>query len=244
MFFPLRDYRPSGSFPLITVAVIAIDVLVYLYQALILGNQPSPYRIRVGLRVETLSMEELFLFTYGITPCEILGRCEPFPPVSFPLWITFFTSMFLHGGLLHLAGNLWFLWIFGDNVEDAMGKVRFAFFYVLSGLAAALAQMLSAPDSSIPMVGASGAISGVLGAYLVLYPQGRVLTLVWFLYFIRFVEMPALIYLGLWFLLQLVSASLGGSLGGGVAWMAHIGGFLAGVLLVRIFTRPSYSIQR
>lgn len=243
MFFPLRDYRRSSSFPAVTVGLIVVDVLVYLYQALVLAGQPSPYRVRVGFRLETLSLEDLFLFTYGVTPCEILGRCDPFPPTTFPIWLTLFTSMFLHGGLLHLAGNMWFLWIFGDNVEDAMGKVRFVIFYLISGLVAAFAQILSSPNSQIPMVGASGAISGVLGAYLVLYPYGRILTLAWFFYFLRFVEVPAIIFLGLWFLLQVFSASLGGGAlqGEGVAWMAHIGGFIAGALLVRLFTRPSYN---
>jgi len=223
-----------------------VNVLIYLYQALVLGGQPSPYRVRVGFHFTPLSMEDLFIFTYGLSPCEVLGRCRPFPPVNFPLWLTLFTSMFLHGGLLHLASNMWYLWIFGDNVEDAMGKLRFLAFYLLGGLAAAAAQIFSSPSSMTPMVGASGAISGVLGAYMVLYPYGRVLTLVWFFYFIRFVEMPAIIVLGLWFLLQLLSASLGGGSleGGGVAWMAHIGGFLFGALLVRLFIRPVYSSWR
>jgi membrane associated rhomboid family serine protease len=227
------------------VALIAINVLIYLYQALILGGEPSRYSIRVGFKIENLSLEEVFLFTYGVTPCEILGRCTPFPEATFPIGLTLFTSMFLHGGLLHLASNMWYLWIFGDNVEDAMGKVRFLIFYLLAGLAAALAQIFSSASSPIPMVGASGAIAGVLGAYLVLYPYGRILTVVWFLYFLRFVQIPAMIVLGFWFLLQLLSASLGGgSLGeGGVAWMAHIGGFVAGALLVRLFSRP-YSSWR
>jgi membrane associated rhomboid family serine protease len=238
MLLPLRDYRPSGSFPIITVAIIALDVLIYLYQALILGGQPSPYRVRVGFHVERLSLEDLFLFTYGAQPCEVLGKCTPFPPASFPVWLTVITAMFLHGGVLHLVGNMWYLWIFGDNVEDAMGHGRFLLFYLLTGVIAALAQIFANPSSQIPMVGASGAIAGVLGAYMVLYPQGRVLTLLWMFYFIRFIELPALIVLGFWFLIQLLSYSLN-PLGGGVAWMAHIGGFLAGALLVRFFAvRP------
>ncbi len=238
MLLPLRDYRPSGSFPIVTVAIIALDVLIYLYQALILGDQPSPYRVRVGFHVERLSLEELFLFTYGAQPCEVLGRCTPFPPASFPIWLTVITAMFLHGGVLHLVGNMWYLWIFGDNVEDAMGHGRFLLFYLLTGVIAALAQIFANPSSQIPMIGASGAIAGVLGAYMVLYPQGRVLTLLWVFYFIRFIELPALIVLGFWFLIQLLSYSLN-PFGGGVAWMAHIGGFLAGALLVRFFAvRP------
>jgi membrane associated rhomboid family serine protease len=247
VFFPIRDYRPSGSFPIVTVTIIIIDVLIYLYQALVLGSQPSPYWIRSGFHRESLSMEQLFIFTYGLQPCEVLRNCRPFPPTSFPIWITLFTSMFLHGSVLHVAGNMWYLWIFGDNVEDAMGRVRFLAFYLLSGLAAAAAQILSSPDSPIPMIGASGAIAGVLGAYMMLYPYGRVLTLVWFFYFVRFVQMPAIFVLGLWFVIQVLSASLGGGSleGGGVAWMAHIGGFLAGALLVRFFAiRPAGNIGR
>jgi membrane associated rhomboid family serine protease len=219
------------------VTIIVIDVLIYLYQALVLGSQPSSYWIRSGFHRESLSMEQLFIFTYGLSPCEVLGKCRPFPQTSLPIWLTLFTSMFLHGSVLHVAGNMWYLWIFGDNVEDAMGRMRFLAFYLLSGLAAAAAQIFSSPDSPIPMIGASGAIAGVLGAYMMLYPYGRVLTLVWFFYFVRFVQMPAIFVLGFWFLLQVLSASLGGGTleGGGVAWMAHIGGFLAGALLVRVF---------
>jgi len=238
VFFPLRDYRPSHRFPLVTLTLIAINVLVYLYQALVLGDQRVP--VRVGLHRAFITKEELFLYTYGLSPCEVLGSCAPFPPVDFPLWLTLFTSMFLHGGLLHLAGNMWYLWIFADNVEDAMGRLRFVLFYLLSGLAAAAAQIGVNPDAQTPMVGASGAISGVLGAYMVLYPRGRVLTLLWVFYFVRFLQLPALYFLGFWFLFQLLSASLVGTgEGGGVAWMAHIGGFVAGALLVRFFvTRP------
>lgn len=246
MFFPLRDYRRSRSFPWLTVSLIALNVLIYLYQALVLGNQPSSYRIRSGFRVESLTQEDVFIFQFGVTPCEVLGNCTPFPAATFPIWLTLFTSMFLHGDLLHVASNMWYLWIFGDNVEDAMGKPRFLAFYLIAGLGAAFAQILANTTSQIPMVGASGAISGVLGAYLMFYPHGRILTLVWFLYFIRFVEMPAWIVLGLWLLLQFVSVWLGGGAlqGEGVAWMAHIGGFAVGFLLARLFANPSYSTPR
>ena len=244
MFFPLRDYRKSGSFPWVTVALIAINVLVYLYQALVLGDQRVV--LRQGLRSEVISLEDLFIFQYGVTPCEVTASCQPFPAATFPIWLTLFTAMFLHGGLLHVASNMWYLWIFGDNVEDAMGKPRFLIFYLLGGMAAAAAQILANTSSQIPMVGASGAIAGVLGAYLVLFPQGRILTLVWVFFFVRLIQLPAMIVLGLWFLLQLLSVSVGGGAlqGEGVAWMAHIGGFAAGVLLVRLFTSPSYNAPR
>lgn len=240
MFFPIRDYRRSHSFPWVTVALIAVNVLVFLYQTLVLDGQPSPYRVRTLRGIETLSQEQLFVLAYGVRPCEIMGHCEVFPPdFALPIWTTLFTSMFLHGGLLHLGGNMWFLWIFGDNVEDAMGKLRYLAFYSVSGLAAAWAQILTGPDSQVPMVGASGAIAGVLGAYLLLYPHGRILTLMWVFWFIQFIELPALIVLGFWFLLQLLSSMIGQGMlqGGGVAYMAHVGGFLAGVLFVRAFVR-------
>lgn len=240
MFLPIRDYRKSVTFPWVTVALIAVNALVFLYQALILGGQPSPFRVRTPVGIEPMSLEQVFIFKYGVRSCELTGSCAPFPPdPAFPVWLTLFTSMFLHGGLLHLVSNMWFLWIFGDNVEDAMGKPRFTLFYLLSGLAAAGAQIAVGPDSEVPMVGASGAIAGVLGAYMMLYPHGRILTLFWAFWFLQFTELPALIVLGVWFLLQLLSAMIGGGMlsGGGVAWMAHVGGFAAGALLVRLFAR-------
>lgn len=216
---PLRDYRPSGSFPIVTVSLIAINVIVFVYQ-LLLESKPAPF--------SNISYGDLFIYRWGAVPREIMHGVD---------WLTLLTSMFLHGGFLHIAGNMLYLWIFGDNVEDAMGHLRFLLFYLLSGLAAALAQVMTNPDSAIPMVGASGAIAGVLGAYLLLYPYGRVLTLMILFYFIRIVEVPAIVLLGLWFLLQLANASLGQLAGGGVAWFAHIGGFLAGALLLFLFKK-------
>jgi membrane associated rhomboid family serine protease len=172
-------------------------------------------------------------------PADLLGGV-PRVPHPVPVWWTVITSMFLHGGFLHLLGNMWYLWLFGDNVEDAMGRARFLVFYLLSGVAAALAQVLMGPGSRIPMVGASGAISGVLGGYILLYPHARILTLIPIFFIAQIVEVPALIMLGLWFLIQLMSGL--GSLGfeaGGVAWFAHVGGFLAGMGLVWIFRRRS-----
>jgi membrane associated rhomboid family serine protease len=143
--------------------------------------------------------------------------------------------MFLHGNLLHIGGNMLYLWIFGDNVEGAMGHVKFLLFYLLSGVIAAFSQIAANPNSTTPMIGASGAIAGVLGAYFLLYPYSRVLTLAIFFYFIRLIELPAVFVLGLWFLLQLLNVSLG--VGGGVAWLAHAGGFIAGALLVFVFKK-------
>ncbi|HLC05391.1 MAG TPA: rhomboid family intramembrane serine protease, partial [Anaerolineales bacterium] len=154
-------------------------------------------------------------------------------PHPVPLYGTILTSMFVHGGLFHLAGNMLYLWIFGDNVEDRLGRVRYLLFYLLSGVGAAAAQILSDPHSKIPMVGASGAISGVLGAYLLLYPHARVVTLVFFGWFVRVIEIRALIVLGFWIVVQLVSGLLTwGAQVGGVAWFAHVGGFVAGLVMV------------
>jgi membrane associated rhomboid family serine protease len=156
-----------------------------------------------------------------------------------PTWFTAFSAMFMHGGLLHIAGNMLFLWIFGNNVEDSMGRVRFAIFYLLGGLFATGAHVLASTGSEVPTLGASGAIAAVLGGYAVLYPRARVLTLIFIIIFVTVIELPALVVLGLWFLLQIASASAqhGDISGGGVAYYAHIGGFLFGVLLIRLFAK-------
>lgn len=212
---PLKDNIPSSRTPVITVGLIVINVLVYLNQLAL-----SP---RAAVR---------FVYLYGLIPVEISeGQLLIQHPV--PLYGTILTSMFVHGGLFHLAGNMLYLWIFGDNVEDRLGRFRFLLFYLLSGLAAAAAQILSDPHSQIPMVGASGAISGVLGAYLLLYPHARVVTLVFFGWFVRLIEIRALFVLGFWILVQLASGLLTwGAQVGGVAWFAHIGGFVAGLVMV------------
>jgi len=212
---PLKDNIPSSRTPLITIGLIVINVLVYLNQLAL-----SP---RAAVR---------FVYLYGLIPVEISeGQLLVQHPV--PLYGTILTSMFVHGGLFHLAGNMLYLWIFGDNVEDRLGRFRFLLFYLLSGLAAAAAQILSDPHSQIPMVGASGAISGVLGAYLLLYPHARVVTLVFFGWFIRLIEIRAVFVLGFWILVQLASGLLTwGAQVGGVAWFAHVGGFVAGLVMV------------
>jgi membrane associated rhomboid family serine protease len=212
---PLKDNIPSSRTPLITIGLIVINVLVYLNQLTL------PPRAAVR-----------FVYLYGLIPVEITGG-ELLVQHPVPLYGTILTSMFVHGGLFHLAGNMLYLWIFGDNVEDRLGRVRFLLFYLLSGLAAAAAQILSDPHSQIPMVGASGAISGVLGAYLLLYPHARVVTLVFFGWFVRVIEIRAIIVLGFWIVVQLVSGLLTwGAQVGGVAWFAHVGGFIAGLVMV------------
>ncbi len=220
--FPLRDDNPTGSIPAITIALIVINTLVFLYQVS-LGPQDG----------------QAFVFQFGAIPAVLVGtrslpaRLEVVPPA-----LSLLTSMFLHGGWMHLIGNMWYLWIFGDNIEEALGKLRYLIFYLVAGLLAAITHVLTNPGSTLPTIGASGAISGVLGAYLLLYPRARVLTLITLGWFIRMVYIPAGFVLGFWFLWQLLSGSLsGGQDGGGVAFWAHIGGFVAGMLLVGLFKR-------
>jgi len=218
---PLRDDNPGRTTPVVTVGLMAANILVFLYQ-LSLGQE---------------QMQEL-VFRLGLIPVEVTTAAHAIPDL--PVALTFFTSMFLHGDIMHLAGNMLFLWVFGNNVEDETGHVLFLVFYLACGLAAASLQVAMLPDSSIPMIGASGAIAGVLGAYLVLYPHARVLTLVPIFFFLRLMYLPAIVVLGIWFLYQLLlSATMGSVPGGGVAFFAHIGGFVTGMALIILFRGPS-----
>jgi len=223
---PLKDNIPSQRAPIVTVGLIAINVLVFLRQLML-----SP------------KGQMRFVYFYGLIPVEIVSG-DLLVPHPVPLYATILTSMFVHGGLFHIAGNMLYLWIFGDNVEDRMGRTRFLVFYLLSGLAAALTQTLVSPDSTIPMVGASGAISGVLGAYLVLFPHAGVVTLVIFGWFIRLVEIPALVVLGFWIVVQVLSGvfTIGAQVGG-VAWFAHIGGFFAGLIMALPLKRRAARLE-
>ena len=210
---PLRDVIPSRTTPVVTISLIALNVLAFLYQ-LSLGDAVNEFIVYFGL-----------------------------VPAAFS-WVAVFTSMFLHGGFLHVGGNMLYLWIFGDNVEDRMGHGRFLVFYLLCGIAAALAQAALNPDSVVPMVGASGAIAGVMGAYFVLYPHSRIVTLVPIFVFIQIMEIPAIFFLGIWFLMQFLSGvgsiatAVNGEPAGGIAFWAHVAGFLTGVSGVIIFRRP------
>ena len=210
---PLRDVIPSRTTPVVTISLIALNVLAFLYQ-LSLGDAVNEFIVYFGL-----------------------------VPAAFS-WVAVFTSMFLHGGFLHVGGNMLYLWIFGDNVEDRMGHGRFLVFYLLCGIAAALAQAALNPDSVVPMVGASGAIAGVMGAYFVLYPYSRIVTLVPIFVFIQIMEIPAIFFLGIWFLMQFLSGvgsiatAVNGEPAGGIAFWAHVAGFLTGVSGVIIFRRP------
>jgi len=258
---PLHDYRPSRTFPVVTVSLIILNLLVFLFegylgtQGMVLndgqpwqergypppGFNPTSYRTHLlgggSPWLYPLSREDYFIIQYGLIPAEFLSGTDLPPTIPFPIWITLFTSMFLHGGLLHVLGNMLYLWIFGDNVEDAMGHVRFFVFYLACGVAAAFAQMAIAPHSPVPQIGASGAIAGVLAAYFMLFPYARVLTLIPIFFFIRLIAIPAVFFLGFWFIFQVISGA--GALGseGGVAWFAHIGGFIAGGILVFLFRR-------
>ena len=215
---PLRDDNPSSSRPIVTWLIILANVLVFLF--MLQRSEAALHR---------------FILAYAAIPGEITGRIGNAPVSAYP---TLITSMFLHGGYLHLLGNMLYLWIFGDNVEDLMGHGGFLIFYLLTGLAAVWTHILLNPASDVPLVGASGAIAGVLGAYLVLFPRARILSLVPFGIFSRIVPVPAIFFLPFWFVLQVFSGlgSLGGG-GSGVAFWAHVGGFAAGVILVRLFVR-------
>ena len=222
---PLRDDNPTELRPYVTVAIIVACTLVFLYQATL----PE-------------AAGQHFIFEYGFIPALFFGHAGPagWRP-SVPAEATLLTSMFLHGGWMHLIGNMLYLWIFGNNVEDALGHVRFVFFYLACGLAAAFAQGFADPAAALPMVGASGAIAGVLGAYLLLYPRAQVLVLIPLGFFTQLMRIPALFVLGFWFLLQFVQQALSSAAGGaqgGVAYMAHIGGFIAGAVLI-LFLRRS-----
>jgi membrane associated rhomboid family serine protease len=242
--FPLRDNIPTDRTPVVTIALIVINCLVYLFL------QPKS-----GIDLSGNSLNQADLFHYGAIPyelthsgqhCELVQQgaqvaCGKAVRTDIPTALTLLTSMFTHAGLLHLGGNMLFLWIFGNNVEDAMGPVRFVVFYLLGGLAALALQTAINPDSVVPTLGASGAIAGILGGYLVMYPRARVLTLVFLLVFFTFIELPAIVFLFIWFAQQAIFGAIGltnptGD-GGGVAYFAHVGGFAFGLLAVRVFAR-------
>jgi len=220
--FPLKDDNPSNSAPVVTVALIVLNALFFVYQiSLEAGGADGA---RAG---------QAFIDEFGLVPCRLTGACRVGPELPSPI-LTIFTSMFMHGGLFHIGGNMLYLWIFGNNVEDTLGHGRYLLFYLLSGIAAALAQTAVGPSSMVPMVGASGAVSGVLGAYLLLFPHAHVTTLIILGFFFRLVQIPAMVVLGFWIVLQVLNGlgSFGSS--GGVAFFAHIGGFLVGMGLLYV----------
>lgn len=234
--FPYRDENETQRAAIVTGVIIALNVLVWIMvqgagSTLALARSVCNLGLIPGELTASLPVGTRFPIGDGLYCATDPGRQTAH----------LITSMFLHGSWMHLLGNMWFLWLFGNNVEDSMGRLRFLIFYLLCGLAAAMGQVLTSPNSAIPMVGASGAISGVMGAYLVLYPNVRVFAWVFLGFFVTSVALPAWMMLGYWFLIQFVSglAAFGGDVGG-VAFWAHVGGFVAGVVLVKIFARSDY----
>lgn len=213
---PYRDDNPTSSFPVVTIGIIVLNTLVFLYEL----SSPS-------------GMEKV-AYTYGAIPQYILtfDKVQPIHPA-----LTIFSAMFMHGGVFHIAGNMLYLWIFGNNIEDKMGHFRFIFFYIFCGIASAYAHAITDPHSHTPMIGASGAISGVLGAYLLLFPRAMVHTLIFLGFFVTVVKIPALIVIGFWAFIQFLNGlvSTGFARDGGVAWFAHIGGFLTGLLTIKLW---------
>jgi membrane associated rhomboid family serine protease len=220
---PLSDDNPTHRLPVVTWTVIAGCIAVFLWQ--------TTLGVRAGNAI---------VYSLGLIPAVLFGSAQLPPELRLvPAPVSIVTSMFLHGGWMHLLGNMLYLWIFGNNVEDSMGRGRFVVFYLLCGMTAALVQSFAAPGSEVPMIGASGAIGGVLGAYLVLHPRANVRMLFVILFFIRIISVPAAVVLGLWFVMQFVSGATTPTSddGGGVAFWAHVGGFVAGAVLVPYFKR-------
>jgi membrane associated rhomboid family serine protease len=214
VLIPLRDHNPRRRFPVITVTLIAINLLIFLWTLML----PEAARHPLALIA-------------GAIPREIITLRDLPPSNLLPLPASVVTSMFLHGSIAHLLGNMWFLWLFGDNLEDRMGSVRFLIFFVLTGIVAVLAQAFSMPRSLVPMIGASGAVAGVLGGYVLTFPHARVTALLPIPFVWPVFALPAWVFLGLWFVSQFFLGS-----GSGIAWMAHVGGFLAGIAVVRLLS--------
>lgn len=214
---PLRDSTRSKSFPIVNVILIIINILIFLKETTLTSRQLN-----------------YLAYTYGVVPAKVQTELTAGVPIT-SIAVPFITAMFLHGGWLHILGNMLYLWIFGDNVEDRMGHLPYLFFYFLAGIAGSIAHILANPGSQVPIIGASGAIAGVLGAYFVSYPRSRILTLLPLPFFITLVEVPAFFFLPFWFILQLLNGISTNLAANPVAWWAHIGGFLAGMLLVNFF---------
>jgi len=218
MFFPLKDENPTKRFSYITLLLIIANCLIFFFH------------LAAGRYYRSLMASK-----FGVISYEILNNVDVNPKVLGGPYVTLITSQFLHGSFWHLLGNMWFLWIFGNNIEDIVGHFRFIAFYLLGGIAAALLQVVLTPDSTIPMIGASGAVSAVLGAYILKFPRARVRTLMFIFIFVTVINVPAVAFIGIWFFLQVLS-SLAGPLAG-VAWFAHIGGFVFGLIFLKVFEK-------
>jgi len=255
---PLRDNLPTDRFPVLTVVLIAINLLFFGWQLTLSNDEVGDSQV--------LTESDEAVVEYGAIPyrltnpgkdcsvasdadvvClgtdeyeEVAAAGELVPLDDAPWWVTVFTSMFMHGSILHIVGNMLFLWVFGNNVEDSMGRPRFLAFYLFSGIAAVYAQTLLEPNATVPTIGASGAVAGVLGGYILLHPHARILTLLFIVFFVTFIEVPAIVMLGIWFVFQLlpavgqVASDVGGE-SGGVAYLAHLGGFLFGLATIKLF---------
>ncbi len=222
MMIPLKDDNPTETTPYVTLGIIGINIIVFIYQ-LSLGPKG----------------DQLFIYRTGIIPYEFTHAVDLPPYAGHALIFNLIAAMFMHGGILHIFGNMLYLWIFGNNVEDAMGHFRFIVFYLLTGILASLTHILLMPDARVPMIGASGAISGILGAYFVLFPWAKVHTLIFLIIFVTVVQIPAMFVLGFWFVFQFLNIFGRGN----VAWFAHIGGFLSGMILVRFFLKRKYRFR-
>jgi len=228
--FPLKDTIPSRTIPFVNTMLIIFNVTIFLFE--------------VSLPPDAL---QSLIATFGVIPRRFFFLAQHEPSSFMLRFLPILTSMFLHGGWLHMVGNMWFLWIFGDNVEDRMGHFRYFIFYILCGIGAAITHIYLTPNSPVPTIGASGAIAGVMGAYFILYPNARVITLVIIFIFIDIIEVPAFIFLGFWFLLQFFQGTFSlmvGPSAGGVAWWAHFGGFLFGVVFVFLFKKPRHKVPQ
>jgi membrane associated rhomboid family serine protease len=253
---PIKDDIPTRRFPIVTIALIAINVVMFFgFQHATLGTDGAKVDEQVTVKYAAIPYE----ITHPGDQCVDTpsGQVACGPPAALrangldsnlpPTLLTILTAMFMHGGLLHIGGNLLFLWIFGNNIEDSMNRGLFVLFYLLGGAVAMLAQTAISPDSTVPTLGASGAIAAVLGGYAVLYPRARVLTLVFIVFFVTILRLPALLVLGVWFLLQFLDLSANQPVdgGGGVAYLAHIGGFVFGLIAIKLFaTRVHEDYER
>ena len=219
---PIKDINPSRTTPVVTIFLIVVCSLIFIYELLL----PPAYR-------------EIFIKMFAVIPFEVMNGVDIPPPDPLTPYGNLVSYQYLHGGFLHIIGNMLFLWVFGDNVEDRMGKLRYFLFYTVCGAVAALIHSVVYSTSQLPLIGASGAISGVLGAYAVLFPGARIVTLIFIFFFVDVVVLPALLWIGIWFLIQFLSAlfSMNHLSMGGVAWFAHIGGFLCGIILTKLFVR-------
>jgi membrane associated rhomboid family serine protease len=240
--FPIKDSIPTRRFPILTIALIVACVVVYFaFQGGGWTAGDNENTVEYGAIPYELTHpgDECGLTAGGRLACEGEEGVTGSAPDQPPAWLTLLTAMFMHGGILHLAGNMLFLWVFGNNIEDSMSRWRFLLFYLLGGLAATFAHVLAGPDSAVPTIGASGAIAAVLGAYLLLFPRARVVTLIFIVFFFTIIELPALFVLGAWFVLQLLYGAADAAQpvgeGGGVAYFAHIGGFLFGLAAIKLF---------